>query len=664
MRARQAASLLVFGAFASTAGGQEASSARLYVNYFQSRKLVVLDVATSKVVREIAVEDGSGSIGVAVTSDGKRLFVVDGDSSHRLRTFDPTTGKELASYPFDRRALLLGGGPVIHLTRDERWLFVDTYDYPAAASGVRVFDTQAGRFTPLGLRGRPCGAPAFASSRDGSVVAVCPGVAQELKPVQRAPGEFLPGPRVPTSISEAADVAMSADGRDLYIVEYMHDGAPWRLVRWPRGQQTPREYNLRELLQIPPDAGRRGAQAWLSVSPDGTTLLITSNQKDGYQNVGLFDIASKKITWATDTKWEASSEHFSPDGKSFTYEINADGQIDAYLADRATMRAEKIDLPPGLNYFSGNPTTFSPAGDRVLINHQSSTHPGDIWVYDLKSRRPEQLTFSAIASLETTPLPPSQIVHYKTFDGKTVSALMWVPFNIKRDGTNPGLVLPHGGPTGQMVDYWNTDVSALVSRGYVCIAPNVRGSTGYGLEFQKANYKDLGGGDLQDEVYAAKFLEATGYVDAKKTGITGGSYGGFMTLMAVGKTPDVWAAGVELFGIINWYTMLQHEDALLQEYEKSLMGDPEKDRKVYEAASPITYIHNAKAPLLVLQGDNDPRVPKEEAQQVVDLLKKDGKTVDVHYYSNEGHGFEKRENRIDSIRRTVEWFDKYLKNKQ
>ncbi len=109
--------------------------------------------------------------------------------------------------------------------------------------------------------------------------------------------------------------------------------------------------------------------------------------------------------------------------------------------------------------------------------------------------------------------------------------------------------------------------------------------------------------------------------------------------------------------------MLQHEDPELQEYEKSLLGDPEKDRKVYEAASPITYIHNAKAPLLVLQGDNDPRVPKEEAQQVVDLLKKDGKIVDAHYYSNEGHGFSKRENQIDAIRRTLEWFDKYLKNK-
>jgi dipeptidyl aminopeptidase/acylaminoacyl peptidase len=123
----------------------------------------------------------------------------------------------------------------------------------------------------------------------------------------------------------------------------------------------------------------------------------------------------------------------------------------------------------------------------------------------------------------------------------------------------------------------------------------------------------------------------------------------------------VWAAGVELYGIINWMTMLQHEDAMLQEYEKSLLGDPVKDRAIYDAASPITYIHHVKAPLLVLQGENDPRVPKEEAEQVVELLKKDGKTVDAHYYPNEGHGFEKRENQIDSIRRSVEWFDKYLK---
>jgi dipeptidyl aminopeptidase/acylaminoacyl peptidase len=123
-------------------------------------------------------------------------------------------------------------------------------------------------------------------------------------------------------------------------------------------------------------------------------------------------------------------------------------------------------------------------------------------------------------------------VHYKTFDGKTISAFLWVPINLKRDGTNPGIVLAHGGPTGQMVDSFNKAAAALASRGYVCIAPNVRGSTGYGMEFQRANYKDLGGGDLQDEVYAAHFLATTGYVDPAKIGITGGSYGGYMAMIA------------------------------------------------------------------------------------------------------------------------------------
>jgi dipeptidyl aminopeptidase/acylaminoacyl peptidase len=255
------------------------------------------------------------------------------------------------------------------------------------------------------------------------------------------------------------------------------------------------------------------------------------------------------------------------------------------------------------------------------------------------------------------------MVHYKSFDGKIFSAMLWVPFNLKRDGSNPALVLPHGGPTGQMVDYWNTKVAALTSRGYICIAPNPRGSTGYGLDFQKANFQDLGGGDLKDEVAAVDFLKASGYVDPKKIGITGGSYGGFMTLMAIGKTPDIWAAAVEEYGIINWASMLKSSDPSLNEYLKGLLGDPETNRKVYEDDSPITYIRNEKAPLLVLQGDNDPRVPKEEAQQVVEILKKEGRVVDSHYYANEGHGFEKRENQIDSIRRTIAWFDQYLLGK-
>jgi dipeptidyl aminopeptidase/acylaminoacyl peptidase len=398
-----------------------------------------------------------------------------------------------------------------------------------------------------------------------------------------------------------------------------------------------------------------------SISPDGHRLLITSDKPGGYPNVALLDLATKKLTWVTDVEWEAGSVNFSPDGKQLTYEINADGRNDAYLADTATLKGAKLNVPSGMNFYVGNPISFSPDGRRLLINHQSSTEPGDYWVYDIAKREAHRLTFSAIASLTAAKIPPSQLVHYRSFDGKIISAFVWMPFNLKRDGSNPAIVLPHGGPTGQTTDYFNRSVIALVSRGYICIAPNVRGSTGYGMDFQKANFQDLGGGDLQDEIYGVKFLEATGYVDAKKIGITGGSYGGYMTLMAIGKTPDVWAAAVEEYGIINWLTMFQHEDPLLQEYEKTLLGDPEKDRKIYEADSPLAYIGNEKAPLLVLQGDNDIRVPKEEAEQVVKILRDAGKTVDAHYYSNEGHGFAKRENQVDAIRRTIEWFDKYLK---
>jgi dipeptidyl aminopeptidase/acylaminoacyl peptidase len=400
-------------------------------------------------------------------------------------------------------------------------------------------------------------------------------------------------------------------------------------------------------------------------SPDGETLLITSNEKGGYENVGLIDVASKQRTWITNMKWEAYSGEFSPDGKSFTYTTNIDGRTDIYLVDGASGRATVLRWARGgITVPAGNPKAFSPIGNRLLVSHQSSTEPADLWVYDMANHKLRQLTFSALASLNPSRLPASQLVHYKTFDGKTISAFLWMPFNLKRDGTNPGIALPHGGPTGQTVDSFSKTAAALASRGYVCIAPNVRGSTGYGMEFQRANYKDIGGGDLQDEVYAAHFLAATGYVDPAKIGITGGSYGGYMAMIAIGRTPDVWAAAVELFGITDWLTEQEHEEPALQQYDQSILGDPVKDRKSYEDASPIKYFKNAKAPLLILQGANDIRDPKEEAEQAETILKREGKVVDAHYYLDEGHGFAKRENQIDAMQRTVDWFDRYLKKQQ
>jgi len=397
-----------------------------------------------------------------------------------------------------------------------------------------------------------------------------------------------------------------------------------------------------------------------SISPDGNLLLLTSGEKGGYNNVALFDLKTKKKTWITDTQWDAASGDFSPDGRQFTYAINRDGQTDMYLQTLGQTTAQKLDFPPGQTFAAASPSTFSPDGTRLLVSHEDSQRVNDLWIYDLKTRSARQLTQSAIASLSPGSVPPAQLVYYKSFDGQIISAYLRMPFNLKRDGSNPAIVLPHGGPTGQVRNAFDANAAALASRGYICISPNVRGSSGYGMAFQKANVKDLGGGDLQDEVYATKFLLATGYVDSKKIGITGGSYGGYMTLMAIGKVPDIWAAAVDRYGVINWKSMATNADPFLQEYVKALVGDPEKDREIYENTSPLKYIRNETAPLLVLQGENDIRVPKEESAQVVSILKQEGHTVDVHYYPQEGHGFAKRENQIDALKRTVDWFEKYM----
>ncbi len=398
-----------------------------------------------------------------------------------------------------------------------------------------------------------------------------------------------------------------------------------------------------------------------ALSPSDDRLLVSSNEGVSHSRVGVMDLTTHKTTWITNGDWDAEPGDWSRDGHTFTYSVDQDSRSDVYLVDAKTMHAAKLRGLEGMNSLNANPQAFSPDSKKLLVLHESSRQPSDLWLYDLASQSGTQLTYSAIASLDPNNVPPSQIVHYKSFDGTVVSAVLWMPFNLKRDGSNPAVVIAHGGPTGQMSDGWNPTAAALASRGYVCIAPNVRGSTGYGAPFQKANYQDLGGGDLQDEVYAAEFLKQTGYVDGKRIGITGGSYGGFMTMMAVSKTPDVWAAGVAQYGVVNWRTMLLHADPFLQEYVKGLLGTPEKDSSVYDKTSVVGYVKAEKAPLLLLQGENDVRVPKEEAEQIVSILRAQGNTVDAHYYPQEGHGWRKREDQIDALRRTVGWFDRYLK---
>ncbi len=387
------------------------------------------------------------------------------------------------------------------------------------------------------------------------------------------------------------------------------------------------------------------------ISPDGKSVLITSSAGDGYDNVGLLDIASKKIRWLTNDKWESSGESFSPDGRFLTYRANVDGSTDIYLYDVASGKVHSLLLPKGVNQVAGRPSPFTRDNLRLLYYHTGPTAPGDLWVYNLADGKSHQLTRSLVGGVRSEDMVEPQLVHYPSKDGKwTISAFVYVPYNLPRNDEHPAIVFVHGGPTAQTMNTFNRFVQYMANQGYFVIAPNYRGSTGYGKEFQQANLFDMGGGDLQDVLAAAEWIKQTGYVDPKKLILMGGSYGGYMTMMGVTKAPELWAAGVPIVPFVNWFTEIQNEDPVLQQSDLATMGDLVKNKALYEDRSPINFVDQIKAPLYLLAGGNDPRCPKEEAQQVVDAVKKRGGVVEYKVYENEGHGFAKVENQIDAYK--------------
>jgi dipeptidyl aminopeptidase/acylaminoacyl peptidase len=406
---------------------------------------------------------------------------------------------------------------------------------------------------------------------------------------------------------------------------------------------------------LTPHEGRRNYSAE-DISPDGKTVLITSDAKNGYDNVGLLDAASKKVGWLTDEKWEVNAGSFSPDGKQLTWTANIDGTSQMFVYEIASHQAEALPFERGLNFPAGDPTAYTRDGSRLLYYHNGSNAPSDLWVYDIRSKQSQQITHSLVGGLRSADMVQPYLVHYPSRDGRfTLSAFAYIPNNIQRNGKFPAIVSIHGGPAAQSVDSFNRFTQYIVNQGYVVIAPNYRGSTGYGKEFTDANMGDAGGGELNDVLDAAEWIKRSGFVDPKKLIVMGGSYGGYLSMMAVTKAPDMWAAGVPIVPFVNWFTEIANEDPSLREYDLATMGDPVKNKALYEDRSPINFVGQIKAPLLLLAGGNDPRCPAEESRQVADAVKKRGGTVQLKIYQDEGHGFSRVDNQIDAYQRVSDF---------
>src|SRR6266487_798633 len=404
-------------------------------------------------------------------------------------------------------------------------------------------------------------------------------------------------------------------------------------------------------------------------SPDGRSLIFAAERESpGAYPIWQMDSATgtvKKIV--TNEAGDCEYLEYSPDGKKIAYSTTRNYQYTGVRVKDLEAGAETVLAP-----IDDKSTTivqgWTRDSKRVYVTSNANQQGIEaVALLELKEN-PEfkWLTLGqwdsqmvAVSDAEDNFVNPHLVV-YPSYDETPIASFLYIPANIKPDNSHPAIIYPHGGPQWEHFNSWYPRLQYFVSHGYVVMAPNFRGSTGFGREFTESLRKDCGGGDLKDLVAATEYLKRTGYVDPDRIAIMGGSWGGYLTLIALTKTPEVWAAGVSIVPLANWFTAHENEDPVLQKNDEWLMGDPVTDRELWRDRSPIFFADKIRAPLLLLAGKNDIRCPVEETMQMAEAARKNGVTVEVKVYEDEGHGFVRRENEIDSIKRSAKFLETHV----
>ena len=302
---------------------------------------------------------------------------------------------------------------------------------------------------------------------------------------------------------------------------------------------------------------------------------------------------------------------------------------------------------------------YSPNGLRLALGLSGSAAPWDIWMMHTGTEALKQLTFSPHAGIDVASLVRPELVTYRAHDGIELSGWLYRPRNAA--SPHPTVLSFHGGPEGQERPSFNSTYQALLANGIAVFAPNVRGSSGFGKKFVNLDNGALRTGSVRDIKATADHLVARGISDPKRLGIMGGSYGGYMVMAGVTEYPDLFAAGVNLFGVVNFETFFRHSEPWMAAVSTIEYGNPATEAAMLRALSPIHKIDRIRTPLLVLHGANDTNVPVIEAEQIVESLKKRKVPVDYILFPDEGHGWLKTSNRIRSTTAIVDFFARRLK---
>jgi dipeptidyl aminopeptidase/acylaminoacyl peptidase len=445
----------------------------------------------------------------------------------------------------------------------------------------------------------------------------------------------------------AFPVGWSPDGSKLLVVEFRSntDTSVFLVEGDDSRELTPHEGEARFL----PGPWAR----------DGSGFYLLTDEGRDFVGLAFYNVADDRYEWLETPDQDVEDVALSDDGRVLGWVVNEDGWSRLRLRDLET--GELLPdprLPDGTGAFIGQACLcLSHDGRHAAVVWAGPRRPAELYVVETATGRVRRVSDNVVGGLRERDLAAPELVSFPTWDGRDIAAWLYRP---KGRGRKPVVLAIHGGPESQERPWYQPLYQYLVSRGIAVLATNIRGSTGYGRAFQMLIHRDWGGGDLQDFEHAARFLREQEWVDADRIGVYGGSYGGFATLSCVTRLPDYWAAAVDIVGPSNLVTFSKAVPPTWRRFMDKWVGNPETEVDFLMERSPITYVDDVRAPLLVIQGANDPRVVKGESDQLVERLRELERDVEYVVFDDEGHGFTKRENQQRASRLSADWFERHL----
>ncbi|QNU06270.1 S9 family peptidase [Peribacillus butanolivorans] len=389
-------------------------------------------------------------------------------------------------------------------------------------------------------------------------------------------------------------------------------------------------------------------------SKDGNHLYLLTNQDREFFGLAIIDLSTKHITWLEVGQWDFEGLAMSKDHSKLAFSINEGGISRGILLDLKSSALYTWKTPMGMI----TNLTFSPDNQKLAYVFNGPTYPSDIWQVDLKKMKTERLTQSLQTKLLENKLIEPILISFKSFDNLQIPAFYFKP-NTQSEKI-PVILYVHGGPESQIRAVFNPFLQYFLSLGYAIITPNVRGSTGYGKTYTHLDDVRKRMDSVRDLVSLVDWLKQEGSTDPNRVAIMGGSYGGFMVLAAISHYPELWSAAIDLVGISSFRTFLKKTSPWRRKLREVEYGTIEKDGNFYDLIDPLNQTDRITSPLMVLHGANDPRVPIEESEQIINKLMARNHPVKFICFENEGHSIVKLNNKITAYTAIAHFLNHYI----